>query len=171
MQQLIDDMLAFAWVGTPDEPAAPVDCGALVDRVIAQLDGAIRESDALVSTKDLPVVLGHASQLEQVFQNLIANAIKFHGPAQPRVTITVQPRGAEWLFAVQDNGIGIAPAYAERVFVLFQRLHTRDEYPGTGIGLAICKKIVERHGGTITLKPAPVQGTCVLFTLPAAPAG
>jgi light-regulated signal transduction histidine kinase (bacteriophytochrome) len=115
-------------------------------------------------------VFGQASQLGQVFQNLIANAIKFRGEAPPRVNVSAQRNGKEWLFTVQDNGIGIDPAQAERIFVPFQRLHTREEYPGAGIGLAVCKKIVERHGGHIWVESEPGRGARFLFTLRARPA-
>jgi PAS domain S-box-containing protein len=167
MQQLIDDLLAFARVGAQESPPEPVDCAALARHLTNLLSTTIVESGAVISYSDLPTVPGQASQLSQVFQNLIANAIKFHGEAPLQVTISALRQGNEWLFSVQDNGIGIDPAYVERVFVLFQRLHTREEYPGTGIGLAVCKKIIERHGGRIWLESRPGHGTRVLFTLPA----
>ncbi|MDB5762552.1 MAG: Phytochrome, two-component sensor histidine kinase, partial [Herminiimonas sp.] len=106
------------------------------------------------------------AQLTQLFQNLIANAIKFRGGQAPRIAVRAEPEGGFWRFAVQDNGIGIAPEYFDRIFVMFQRLHSRRTYPGTGIGLAICKKIVERHGGRIWVESAPEQGTVFKFTLP-----
>ena len=109
-------------------------------------------------------------QLTQLFQNLIGNAIKFHGEAAPRVDVSVEPDGSSWRFSVRDNGIGVDAQYAERIFVIFQRLHGRDDYPGTGIGLAICKRIVERHGGRIWVEPAPEGGSIFYFTLPQAPA-
>jgi light-regulated signal transduction histidine kinase (bacteriophytochrome) len=170
MQQLIDDLLSYARVGTQASPPAPVDCAALVDEVTGQLRAAIAESGAVVTHHGLPTVSVQASQLGQVFQNLIANAITFRGEVLPQVTVSAQRRGKEWLFMVQDNGIGIDPAQAERIFVPFQRLHTREEYPGTGIGLAVCKKIVERHGGRIWVESGPGRGARFLFTLWASPA-
>ncbi|WP_217995012.1 sensor histidine kinase [Methylogaea oryzae] len=114
----------------------------------------------------MPTVTGDASQLTQLLQNLIGNAIKFRGDAAPRVQLTVTPEEKAWRFEVRDNGIGLAPEFAERIFVIFQRLHTKEQYPGTGIGLAICKKIVERHGGRIWVESEPGQGAAFCFTLP-----
>jgi PAS domain S-box-containing protein len=167
MQALIDDLLAFARLGANPTSPEPVDCAELAERVIQRLQAAIRESGAVITHRDLPTLVGQGSQLSQLFQNLIGNAIKFHGTEVPRVTISATRRDQDWLFTVEDNGIGIDPAFAERIFVIFRRLHTRDEYPGTGIGLTICKKIVERHGGHIWVESTPGQGTRLLFTLPA----
>jgi PAS domain S-box-containing protein len=167
MQALINDLLAYSRVGTRGHPLEPTDTAAIVDRVISDLDFTIKESRAAVERGPLPVVLGDSVQLGQLFQNLISNAIKFHGQQAPEVHVTATREGSSWRFAVQDNGIGLDPAYAERIFVIFQRLHTRAEYPGTGIGLAICKKIVERHGGRIWVESEPGAGTTFYFTLPA----
>jgi PAS domain S-box-containing protein len=170
MEALIDDLLAFARLGARLPPAEPVDCMALVGRVVQQLQALVQDSGAVVTFEGLPTLCGQASQLRQLFQNLIGNAIKFHGSAAPRVTVSARREDRDWLFVVEDNGIGIDPAFSERIFVIFRRLHTREEYPGTGIGLAICKKIVEQHGGRIWVESRPGQGTQFLFTLPAMPA-
>jgi light-regulated signal transduction histidine kinase (bacteriophytochrome) len=138
----------------------------LTDDVVRDLAPALEESGGRVEHTDLPMVHGDPTQLRQLFQNLIANAVKFHGEREPHVCVTATPSGTFWTFAVRDNGIGIEPQYLERIFVLFQRLHTRADYPGTGIGLAICKKIVQRHGGRIWLESQPGQGTTFFFTLP-----
>jgi signal transduction histidine kinase len=167
MQQLINDLLVFSRVGRESGAFAPVDLDDTVRRALADLDAAIAESSAKVDVGDLPTVRGDASLLRLVFQNLIGNAIKFRSDAAPAVRIAAERRGDEWLVACSDNGIGIAPEYSERVFVIFQRLHGKDEYAGTGIGLAMCRKIVEHHGGRIWLDPAPGPGTTFRFTLPA----
>jgi PAS domain S-box-containing protein len=167
MQALINDLLAYSRVGTRGRPFEVVDTATLVDQVSADLSVAIGEADATITRGSLPQVMGDPLQLGQLFQNLVSNAIKFRGEIRPEVRITADREGAAWRFAVQDNGIGIDPAYAERIFVIFQRLHTRAEYPGTGIGLAICKKIVERHGGRIWVESQPGAGTAFYFTIPA----
>ena len=166
MQALINDLLAYSRVGTRGAEFAPTDCNALVDQVVADLGAAIEDERAVVTRGDLPTLQADAMQISQLFQNLIGNAIKFHGERAPRVEVAAEPRGDDWLFSVRDNGIGIDPEYADRIFVIFQRLHSRGEYPGTGIGLAICKKIVERHGGHIWMESVPGEGTTFYFTLP-----
>jgi PAS domain S-box-containing protein len=165
MQDLINDLLAYSRVGTRELEVQPVDTGQLISGVVADLAAAIDEADATVVAEDLPTVRGDPTQLRQLFQNLIANAIKFRGPRAPEVRISAERQDEWWQFKVQDNGIGIDAQYQERIFVLFQRLHTRAEYPGTGIGLAICKKIVERHGGRIWIESQLGQGTTFWFTL------
>jgi len=127
---------------------------------------AIEQSGAVVTRDSLPVVMGDDIQLVQLFQNLIGNSIKFCGDRVPRIHISADAQGNEWDFSIRDNGIGIAPEYFERIFSLFQRLHNRKEYPGTGIGLAICKKVVERHGGRIWLESEPGTGSTFYFTIP-----
>ena len=169
MQALIDDLLTYSRVGTKAEPMKLVDAGKIVDVVLHSLRMAIQESGATVRCAALPTVMADPTQLAQLFQNLIANAIKFHGDAPPEVRIDAEPDGGTWRFSVRDNGIGIAPEYFDRIFVMFQRLHGRREYPGTGIGLAICKKIVERHNGRIWVESAPGRGTVFRFTLPQPP--
>jgi PAS domain S-box-containing protein len=166
MQALIDDLLSYSRVGSKAKPLQPIDCTAVVETALRSLRMALEESGAQVECGPLPVVMGDAAQLAQLFQNLMANAIKFHGDQPPEIHIHAEPEDGFWRFAVRDNGIGIAPDYFERIFVMFQRLHSRSRYPGTGIGLAICKKIVERHGGRIWVESAPGQGTTFLFTLP-----
>jgi hypothetical protein len=126
----------------------------------------LEESGAVITHDPLPVVRGDATQLGQLLQNLISNAIKFRGQRPPEIHVGVERRGDEWVFAVRDNGIGIEEQYFERIFLVFQRLHTQAEYPGTGIGLAVCKRIVERHGGRIWVESEPGQGATFYFTLP-----
>jgi light-regulated signal transduction histidine kinase (bacteriophytochrome) len=166
MQQLINDLLAFSRVGRVGVDPQPVDLGQAARRALANLDATVVETRAMVQLGSLPTVRGEESLLTALFQNLIANALKFRGEAPPEVRITAERNGSEWLFACSDNGIGIDPEYAERVFVIFQRLHGKDEYAGTGIGLAMCRKIVEHHGGRIWLDPAAGPGTTFRFTLP-----
>jgi signal transduction histidine kinase/CHASE3 domain sensor protein len=166
MQRLINDLLAYSRVGTHGAPLVPADCGEVMAGVIAALGAPIAETGARVTYGELPTVLADATQLGQLFQNLIGNALKFCTGVTPEITISAERAGGEWLFRVRDNGIGIDPAYAERIFIIFQRLHSRDEYPGTGIGLAICKKIVERNGGRIWVESQSGQGATFTFSLP-----
>jgi light-regulated signal transduction histidine kinase (bacteriophytochrome) len=166
MQTLINDLLTFSRLGPRGQPFQPTGCAEVLAAVLANLAVAIRESGAVITHDPLPIVTADRTQLIQLFQNLIANAIKFHADDPPAIHIGVEQKTGEWLFAVADNGIGIEAQYFERIFVIFQRLHTRREYTGTGIGLAICKKIVERHGGRIWLESEPGQGSTFYFTLP-----
>jgi len=166
MQALINDLLAYSRVGTKARPFAPTDCATLVDLAVADLRIAIEESGARVTRGPLPMVMADGMQMNHLFQNLIANAIKFHGKEPPQVRIEAEATDTGWCFSVRDNGIGIAPEYFERIFVLFQRLHGRREYPGTGIGLALCKKIVERHAGRIWVESTPSAGSVFKFTIP-----
>jgi light-regulated signal transduction histidine kinase (bacteriophytochrome) len=169
MQRLIQDLLAYSRVGTRGRERKAVDMGRALERAKANLQAAIQETHATVTGGPLPAVLADETQLTQLFQNLVGNALKFHGESPPRVEVTGEVRGAEAHFSVRDWGIGIDPQYFDRIFVIFQRLHGKEEYPGTGIGLAICKKIVERHGGRIGVESRPGEGTRFWFTLPAAP--
>jgi PAS domain S-box-containing protein len=168
MQQLISDLLLFSRVGTRGAALAPTEMQTALDHTLASLRAAIADSNATVTADPLPAVLADAGQLSQLLTNLIGNALKFHGQDPPRVRVTAARTGRFCTITVQDNGIGIAPEYFERIFVIFQRLHQREEYPGTGVGLAICKKIVERHGGRLWVESAPGQGARFSFTLQAA---
>jgi signal transduction histidine kinase len=167
MQHLIQDLLAYARVDTRGRPLEPTDCERVLASVLANLKLAIAESQATIEHDPLPIVEGDVVQLTQVFQNLIGNAIKFRGKKSPIIHVGARQQNGEWIFHVKDNGIGIDPKNFERIFVLFQRLHTRQEYPGTGMGLAICKKIIERHGGRIWVESKPGEGTTFYFTIPA----
>jgi hypothetical protein len=167
MQTLISDLLNYSRVGTQGKPFAITEMDALLKRVLESLQFGIEESGAVISSDPLPSVMADPQQLGQLFQNLLANAIKFHGEQPPRIRILAERIGADWKISVRDNGIGISQEHADRIFVIFQRLHTKTEYPGTGIGLAICKKIVERHGGRIWIEPSPAGGTTFCFTIPA----
>jgi PAS domain S-box-containing protein len=166
MQNLIQDLLAYSRVGTRTNAFDTLALGEVVKRALSNLRIALEESGAEVTYDGLPTITGDSSQLVQLFQNLLGNALKFRGSEAPRVQVSAERSGNEWIIRVRDNGIGIEPAYAERIFVIFQRLHAKDEYPGSGIGLAICKKIVSRHGGRIWVEPAPERGTVFSFTLP-----
>ena len=169
MQTLINDLLAFSRVGRIHDGYAPVDLERLWSATEDALSVGIAETGAVLEHDPLPTVTGDATQLGMLVQNLVTNAVKFRAPdREPRISLSCRPDEAEdlWRFAFADNGIGIEPEYAERVFVIFQRLHTRDAYPGNGIGLAMCKKIVEFHGGTIAIDPQYSGGTRILFTLP-----
>jgi signal transduction histidine kinase len=164
MQQLIRDLLVYCSCRL--KKVESVDCQALLAKVMANLQPAIHESAATVSYQGLPVIMGDAAQLEQVFQNLIGNGLKYRGEKPPRIHISARRQGQQYLFAVEDNGIGIEPQYLERIFIVFQRLHTKAEYPGTGIGLAICKKIVEAHKGRLWVESHLGRGSKFYFTLP-----
>jgi PAS domain S-box-containing protein len=166
MQQLINDLLSYSRVSSRGEVSQPVDCNAALARALANLKSAVEEAGAEVVCADLPTVNGDPMQLAQLFQNLIGNAIKFHGRAAPVVRVLAQEGEGEWLFSVSDNGIGMEQEYLERIFVIFQRLHGKGQYAGTGIGLAICKKIVERHGGRIWAESQPGKGSTFRFTIP-----
>ena len=169
MQQLINDLLAFSRVGRTAQRREEVSCAVLLAQAWANLGPAVRASNATIEVGDLPVILGEASLLTAVFQNLLSNALKFAGGQPPRVSVTARRDGENWLFSFTDNGIGIPAEYAERIFVIFQRLHDKAAYPGTGIGLAMCRKIIEYHGGRIWLDTAVTPGARFCFTLPVRP--
>jgi signal transduction histidine kinase len=179
MQTLVQDLLEFSRVGR-NRKSTPLACEAAVREALENLQSALQESGALVHVEKLPTIHGDRTQLVQLFQNLIGNAIKFRGEKTPEITVSAQSIAGEaseaektsaaWVFSVRDNGIGIATEHAESIFVIFQRLHTRAEFPGNGVGLAICKKIVEQHGGRISVESKAGEGANFRFTLPASPA-
>lgn len=166
MQRLIQDLLAYSRIGTKGHDFEPVAVEMIVNRALHNLQTAVEEHHAVATHDPLPTIMADERQLVQLFQNLIGNAIKFHGKEPPRIHVSAQQKAGEWVFSVRDNGIGVDPQYADRIFLLFQRLHNRAEYPGTGIGLAICKKIVERHGGRIWVESRLGQGAAFYFTIP-----
>jgi signal transduction histidine kinase len=166
MQQLIKDLLAYSRVSATEKALVLVDANLICKEALFNLRKAIEDSHATLTIGPLPQILADASQLGQVFQNLVSNAIKYGAKAKPEVRISAQQSGEHWRFSVQDNGIGIEPQYFERIFQMFQRLHTREQYSGTGIGLTICRKIVERHGGKIWVESHPGKGSTFLFSIP-----
>ena len=166
MKTLIQDLLAYSRVETRGKPFEPTDCEVVLDQVLANLQLAMQDCNAVVTHDPLPTVMADATQLAQLFQNLISNSIKFRSDKPPEIHVGAEGQDGECLFSVRDNGIGIAPEYSERIFVIFQRLHKKEEYSGTGIGLAICKKIVERHGGRIWVDSEPGAGSTFYFTIP-----
>jgi PAS domain S-box-containing protein len=166
MQRLINDLLAYSRVSTQGKTLEIIDSQVTLDEALFNLSAAVEENLVAVNRSSLPRVRADAAQLAQLFQNLVSNAIKFRGVAAPEVHVSALDLGSDWRFSVQDNGIGIEARYADKVFVIFQRLHTRLEYPGTGIGLAMCKRIVERHGGRIWFESEPGKGSTFYFTLP-----
>jgi len=171
MHRLIEDLLVYSRVGAAQIRAEAVDADAVAARALINLQHTVEEHSATVRRGVLPRVHGDASQLTLLFQNLIANSIKFRRrDVPPEIDIRAERRGDDWEFTVRDNGLGMAPQSLQRIFDIFQRLHTREEYPGTGIGLAVCKKIVERHGGRIWAESEPGRGSIFHFTLPAGPA-
>lgn len=168
MKDLIEGLLEYSRAGRHEIGTDPVDLNEALGLATVNLARAIEESGAHVEAGVLPTVRGSTQQLAQVFQNLIGNAIKFRQPGtRPHVGITAVRSGSEWIVSIKDDGIGLDPVYAEKIFSIFQRLHSRSEYPGTGIGLAICKKVIERHGGRIWVESSPGQGSVFRFTLPA----
>ena len=166
MQRLIQDLLAYSRVGTKGKDLLDTSSEDALQQALVNLRGAIEDSGALVTHDPLPTVLADEMQLIQLFQNLVGNAIKYQRPGVPKVHVSAAQDGdKKWMFSVKDNGLGIDPQYFERIFGMFQRLHKREEFAGTGIGLAICKKIVERHGGTISVESQPGQGSTFRFAL------
>ncbi len=166
MGEMVQDLLDYSRVGSRGKPFEPTDLNAVVERTLSDLQVAIEENGALITRDELPTVAADASQMRQLFQNLLGNAVKFRGAEPPQIHVGTERRDGQWLVSVRDNGIGISPEYRERIFGVFQRLHDRGEYPGTGIGLAICEKIVARHGGRIWVESEPGRGATFYFTLP-----
>ena len=166
MQNMIDDLLDYARIESSGKPFSQVDCAEVMKSVTNNLQVMIKERSAAVTAGDLPRVTGDFTQLVELLQNLIGNGIKFNKQSCPAVHVSAQSNGREHIFSVQDNGIGIGQEYQERVFAIFQRMHSREEYEGTGIGLAVCKKIVQRHGGRIWLVSEPGKGSTFHFALP-----
>jgi signal transduction histidine kinase len=167
MQALINDLLTYSRAGRGDRPLEEIDAGQALARALDSLQTAIAEKKAVVSQGAMPLVVANPIQLTQLFQNLVGNALKFCKDGRPEIRVGAERQGSEWVFSVQDNGIGIDPQYRDRIFLIFQRLHKREEFEGTGIGLAICKKIVEQQGGRIWVESEPGHGSTFKFTLPA----
>ncbi|QIZ69792.1 PAS domain S-box protein [Oxynema aestuarii] len=170
MQQLIEDLLDYSRVGTRGQEFEPIESEEILQQAIANLHVSIHKNHAAITHDPLPAIVGDAKQLARLLQNLISNAIKYRGERSPAVHVSARRQDRTWVFSIRDNGIGIDPKHHDRIFTIFQRLHTREEYPGTGIGLAICKKIVERHGGRIWVESEPGEGSIFYFTLPDSPA-
>ena len=166
MRTLINDLLTFSRVATQGKALEPIDLNEVLQDILKNLELVIEEKNGHVSFDLLPVVMADATQMRQLLQNLVSNALKFHGKRRPEVHIGVREEGREWIFSFEDNGIGIDPRYHERIFEIFQRLHTQAEYQGTGIGLAVCKRIVERHNGRIWVVSDGQAGTTFYFSLP-----
>jgi light-regulated signal transduction histidine kinase (bacteriophytochrome) len=166
MKKMITDLLAYSRVGKNGNEIAAVACEAALGQACADLRACITEAAAEISHDPLPTVQGDAAQFTHLFQNLIGNAIKFRSQAPPRVHVSAELNGQEWVFSVRDNGIGLDPQFADRIFLVFQRLHGREDYPGTGIGLAIARKIVEQRGGRIWVESEPGKGATFRFTVP-----
>jgi signal transduction histidine kinase len=169
MQALIEDLLTYSRVETKGREFAPIDMEEILERVIIDLQKIIQESGATVTHDPLPTIKADSLQMMQLLQNLINNGIKFHRDEPPRVHVSARLEEGQWHFLVTDNGIGIEPQYQDRIFIIFQRLHTRDEYPGTGIGLAVCKRIIDRHGGRIWIESELGKGSTFHYTIPVDP--
>lgn len=166
MQTQINDLLAYSRITTQANSLESTDCSSIFDTAMANLVVSIAKNGATVTRDPLPTLHTDASQLVSVFQNLIANGIKYHGDQPPTVHVSAVASEEDWLFSIKDNGIGIEGEFADRIFDIFQRLHSKSEYSGTGIGLAICKKVIERHGGRIWVESEPPNGSTFFFTLP-----
>ena len=166
MQTQINDLLAYSRVTTQGHSFEATSCSDIFETAVSNLAASIEETGAMVTRDPLPILPADASQLVSVFQNLIGNGIKYRGDQPPRIHVSAVESGHEWVFSLKDNGIGIEAEFPERIFVIFQRLHGKTKYAGTGIGLAICKKVIERHGGRIWVESEPEKGSTFYFTLP-----
>jgi light-regulated signal transduction histidine kinase (bacteriophytochrome) len=166
MHKLIGDLVSYSRINTRAGAFEPTDFNEVLERVLGAAAESVRAARAVVTRDPLPTLIADGPQVEQLFRHLIDNALKFHDGRRPRVHIGAERRDGEWVLFVRDNGIGIEPELAERIFVIFQRLHGRGEYPGTGMGLAICQRIVERRGGRIWVESAPGKGSTFFFTMP-----
>lgn len=166
MQQLINDLLKYSRIGTHRKNMESTDCNEVVRQAMGNVSRMILENNAIISIDHLPTIIADHIQIVQLFQNLISNAIKYHSKKRPEILIRAIDQGDNWLFSVKDNGIGIPKDHIDKVFIIFQRLHTKAQYPGTGIGLSICKRIVERHGGQIWVNSQSGQGSTFYFTFP-----
>jgi light-regulated signal transduction histidine kinase (bacteriophytochrome) len=166
MQSMINDLLQYSRVGTRSKPFKLTDFESVFGQSLVNLKIAIDENNAIITHDPLPTLMADSMQMIEVFQNLISNAIKFRSKESPQVHVSALKKRNEWVFSVRDNGIGIAPEFFDKLFIIFQRLHSRSEYPGTGIGLAVCKKIVERHGGKIWVESEPDKGSTFYFSIP-----
>jgi len=171
MKVLIDDLLSYSKLAGQSKEFRPTDCNQALENALYNLKAAVEEAKAVITRDSLPVVLADEFQMTQVFQNLVSNAVKFHGKEVPQVRIAAKRTEQEWIFSISDNGIGIPSEFFDRIFLIFQRLHSKSEYPGTGIGLAICKKIAERHGGRIWVESEIGKGSVFYFSLPAGGGG
>ncbi len=166
MQQLINDLLTYSRIGKKGGVFKSTNCEIILEKTLKNLQMGIIESNALIERGSLPAIMCDDVLLSQVFQNLINNAIKFRSEQPLRIHISTEEKNDKWIFSVSDNGIGFDPKYSERIFTIFQRLHDRKTYPGTGIGLAICKKIIEYHKGHIWVTSQPGQGSVFYFSIP-----
>jgi light-regulated signal transduction histidine kinase (bacteriophytochrome) len=166
MRNLIRDLLAYSQLDSPDQAFLPTPFRAIFDDAVAMLEASVHESAGKITCDELPTVMGEPSQLLQLTQNLIGNGLKYRGHEPPHIHVSASDDGNEWTFSVRDNGIGIAPKHQERIFQIFRRLHTQQEYPGTGIGLAVCRRVVHRHGGRIWVESEAGHGSVFYFTIP-----
>ena len=167
LQSLIVGLLEFSRIKTSGKEFREVDVNRILNKVLTDIELQVNESGAVIEREKMPVINGDEAQIFRLFQNIIQNGIKFRREGvKPHITISFEKSGKEYIFIIKDNGIGIEEQYFERIFIIFQRLHTREEYPGTGIGLSICKRIVERHGGRIWIESKQGEGSSFCFTIP-----
>jgi light-regulated signal transduction histidine kinase (bacteriophytochrome) len=166
MQTLIRDLLSYSHVDARSRPFAQASFLDIVNDAMALLDSSIHDSGGQVTVGELPAIMCDRSQMVQLIQNLIGNGLTYHSEKPPHIHISAERSGKEWIFSVRDNGIGIDPKHYEQIFEIFKRLHDQTEYPGTGIGLAVCRRVVERHGGRIWVKSDPGKGSTFYFTIP-----